>query len=175
MAIIEGKHYWDNEEIEVVSKCREKGLTFSQISKIMSKEFGREYTRAEISSVNRRYLKTGLRPSYPGEGSCNKKPLGSERKAHREYIRVKISDTEWDFKHRVEYMKYHGEIPEGYVVIFANGNKKDFSKENLIAIDRNKLKIMNRFNLIKEDIEATKTGTIIADIIIKTQELKKNL
>ena len=175
MAIIEGKHYWDNKEIEFVKECREKEMTFSQISKIMSKEFGREYTRAEISSANRRYVKTGLRPAYAGEGSCNKKPLGSERKAHGEYIKVKISDTEWEFKHRVEYMKYHGTIPEGYVIIFANGNKKDYSKENLITIDRNKLKIMNSFSLIKEDIEATKTGLIIADIIIKTQELKKNL
>ena len=63
MAVIEGKHYWDNKEIEFVKECREKGMTFSLISKIMSKEFGREYTRAEISSANRRYVKTGLTPN----------------------------------------------------------------------------------------------------------------
>lgn len=168
-------HWWSKEEIDFVENLIKDGYKLSKITKIVSKRFSFDCTKAQIGSITRRYIKTGLRPVYAGAGGYNRKPIGTESISHGEYLSYKVGDGEWELKHRALYKQYYGEIPEGYVVIFANGNKKDFSKENLIAIDRNKLKIMNRFNLIKEDIEATKTGTIIADIIIKTQELKKNL
>lgn len=175
MAVIEGKHWWDKEELDCLENCLNEGLSPLESSKALSNEFGREFKRSEIYSAIRRYIRTGLRPAYAGEGGCNRKPIGTESIAHGEYLSLKVGDGEWEFKHRALYKQYYGEIPEGYVVVFANKDRTDFSKENLIAVDKNKLKIMNKYNLLKEDIEATKTGTIIADIIIKTQELKKNL
>lgn len=175
MAIIDEKHWWDKEEIDFIEKCLNEGLSPSQVAKVATNELGRKYTREEIYSVRRRYIRTGLRPAYPGAGGCNRKPIGTESIACGQYLSYKVGDGEWELKHRALYKQYYGEIPEGYVVVFANQDRTDFRKENLIAVDKNKLKIMNKYHLIKYSTEATKTGAIIADIIIKTQELKKNL
>ena len=71
-------------------------------------------------------------------------------------------------------IEYHGEIPKGYVVIFADKNKSNFSKDNLIAISRSQLKVMNKNNLIKDNIELTQIGINIANVLIKIGERKKS-
>lgn len=172
---IRGKHWWDIEEMEYIRKLRKEENSYSKIAKLMSIKFNQPYTKSQISSVMRRYIDKGINPPVEGFRNYNYLPIGTEKEITGGYINVKVGNGEWELKHRIKYKEYNGSIPEGYVVIFANGNRKDFSKDNLIAISRNTLKIMNSHNLIKEDSEVTKTGTIIAEIIVKTQELKKNL
>lgn len=167
------EHYWKKAEIDFIEKCINNGYSLLETSKIMSKEYKEEYTRAQISSVVRRYVKTGLRPKYEGYKKWNMKPIGTERKATHGYINVKIDEDTWELKHRFKYKEYHGEIPKDTVIIFANGDKTDFSKENLIAVSRRKLSVLNEHKLIKKDVEVTKTGIILADIIIKMRELEK--
>lgn len=169
------KRWWTNEEVAFLKKKREEGKTFSQVAILMEKKFKQPYTRAQISSAVRRYQNDESYKYRPGNERYNWIELGSERVILRGYTRVKTEDGKWELKHRVKYKEYYGEIPKGKVIVFANGDKTDFRKENLIALTRNQLKTMNRHNLIKDNIEATKTGAIIADIIIKTEQVKKNL
>lgn len=166
------RHWWSNEELDFIEECRKKGHSLSQITKIMNENFDYKYTRGQIMSVYRRYVKTGLRPDYPGQGCNNRKEIGAERKANSGYKRIKVEGENWELKHRVIYKKYHGEIPEDHVILFANGDKTDFRKENLIAISRKQLSVINQKKLLKDNIEATKTGLILADIIIKMRELE---
>ena len=189
-------HWWSDEEKEYLKEIR-KGRTYKEIVNVMSEKFNIEYTETQIGAALKRYnLTTGIdrkfkkgihpwnkgRKGYmganetsfkPGDVPYNWRPVGSERVGVDGYTEVKTENGKWKLKHRLKYKEYYGSIPKGYVVVFANGDKSDFSKENLIAISRNKLKTMNKYKLIKNDIEGTKTGTIIADIIIKTQELRK--
>lgn len=167
----DNKHWWSIEEIELLEEYSEKGYSYREIAKEMTKQLGREYNRSQIGSAYRRYILTNVRPGV----TYNWLPIGTEKKIANGYTRVKEEDGVWDLKHRVKYREYFGEIPKECIVIFANGNREDYRKENLIAITRNQLHVMNRFNLIKNDIEGTKVGLTIADIIIKTQCLKKNL
>lgn len=44
--------------------------------------------------------------------------------------------------------------------------------DNLILVSRKQLLILNNNNLIKNDVELTKTGIIIADIYSKINERK---
>ena len=189
-------NWWTDEEKDYLKECY-KTMTYSEITEAMSKKFGVEYTNSQISGELKRYnlvgakntrFKKGITPwnkglkGYMGanatsfkKGSvpANLRPIGSERISVDGYTEIKTGKAKWELKHRVKYKEYNGEIPKGYVVMFANGNKQDFRKENLIAISRNQLKTVNKNKLLKNDIEATKTGLLIADIIIKTQELKK--
>ena len=50
-----------------------------------------------------------------------------------------------------------------------------YNIKNLKLISRRKLLVMNKNKLIKKDAEITKTGTIIADLLIKIDENKKRL
>lgn len=199
MCAMNGKkfHWWTNEEKEYLNEI--KNNYHKEIAELMTEKFNREYTTTQIGAALQRYgLSTGICNKFkkgsipwnkdkkgymgPNETSFKKgsippnlRPVGSERVTVDGYTEVKMQNGKWKLKHRLKYIEYNGAIPRGYVIIFANGNRQDFSEKNLIAITRNKLKTMNNYKLIKSDIEETKTGTIIADIIIKTQELRKKV
>lgn len=61
----------------------------------------------------------------------------------------------------------------GYKVIFADRNKRNFDLDNLILVTDSEALIMNTNKLIYEDAELTKTGSLIAKVIDKTNKLKK--
>lgn len=60
----------------------------------------------------------------------------------------------------------------GHKVIFADGNKRNFNINNLILVSNSEALIMNTNKLIYEDAELTKTGSLIAKVIDKTNKLK---
>ena len=110
-----------------------------------------------------------------GNVNWNKKPIGSERVSVDGYTEIKVADPDkWRLKHRVMYEKYHNVVlnPK-QLVIFADGDKSNMSKENLLLVDNNQLLILNQNGLINENRELTKTGLNIANIIIKLNELKR--
>lgn len=61
----------------------------------------------------------------------------------------------------------------GHKVIFADRNKRNFDLDNLILVTDSEALIMNTNKLIYEDAELTKTGTLVAKVIDKTNKLKK--
>ncbi len=78
-----------------------------------------------------------------------KNPIGHEYVSQNGYTYVKISDTEvkrndYAAKHRLLWEQYHGSlIPTGYIVVFLNSDRSDFSKDNLYCIPRNIGRVMN--------------------------------
>lgn len=82
-------------------------------------------------------------------------------------VRIKINDKQWQYKQRYLYEKYNSvKLGENYVVIFADGNKTNFSKDNLIAVPK---EVMKTFYAITHDDkicdkELTKIGLEVAMI-----------
>jgi len=72
----------------------------------------------------------------------------------------------------VIYEKHFGKVPENYVVIFADGNNRNFDIDNLLLVTKNELLIMNKHKLIANNIEITKTGHNLAKVISKIGEIK---
>lgn len=68
----------------------------------------------------------------------------------------------------------NGPVPPDHVVIFGDGNRRNFDPENLLLVSRKQLIRMNQMDLIQEDAELTKTGIIIADIYNKIGERKRS-
>ena len=128
----------------------------------------KDYMSAEsIEKTKRTRFKKGQPP-------INWRPVGSERITKDGYTEIKIAEPNvWELKHKVLWEREHGSIPPKHVVIFADGNKENLDINNLMLISREKLLIMNTNELIKKDAELTKTGALIADVIIKTREMKK--
>ena len=101
----------------------------------------------------------------------NYKPVGTERFAKDGYIEVKVKDPNvWELKHRYIYKKHHGEIPNGYNVIFADKNISNFDIDNLILVSKAEMLILNKNKLIFEDKDFTKVGVNIAKLINKTKQ-----
>lgn len=102
------------------------------------------------------------------------RPVGSERIDLDGYVYIKVAEpNKWELKHRVLWEKENGSIPKGYNLIFADGNKLNLDLDNLILVSNSELLIMNRRNLYKREKELTKTGSVIAKVIDKTNKSYK--
>lgn len=77
----------------------------------------------------------------PGTVSHNWVPVGSERCNNEGYIQRKMTDTgypphDWQAVHKVLWEQAHGPLPKGHIVIFIDGNNRNFALDNLQAISR---------------------------------------
>lgn len=108
-----------------------------------------------------------------GEMPLNHREIGSERINIYGYTEIKIAEpNKWDLKHRVIYEKKYGKIPEGYCLIFLDGNKQNIELSNLKLVSRHEELIMNEKNLFFDNKEITNTGSLIAKVLAKGYELK---
>lgn len=188
-------HVWTREEKEYLNTIV-KGKHYREIMGLMNEKSEYKFSLSQIKGAIGRYkLNTGLNGQFKkgsipankgkkglsganktsfkkGNVPVNYRKVGSERVNVYGYIEIKVAaPNKWKLKHRVFWEKYNGEIPKGYSVIFGDGDKKNFDKDNLILVSRKQLMILNKNNLIQNDAELTKSGLILADIIIKLKEV----
>lgn len=103
----------------------------------------------------------------------NHKPVGYERVNVDGYVEIKVAEPNvFKLKHRVIYENIYGKIPDNCNVVFADGNKLNLDPDNLILVSKSEMLIMNRNNLFMDEGELTKTGSIIAKVIDKTNKIK---
>ena len=108
----------------------------------------------------------------PGNMPHNTKPLGYERISKDGYIEVKVrmrpsSPGGHDFfelKHRHVWEEANAPIPEGYNIIFLDGNKQNVSLENLLLVSKEESLQMTRLKLRSTNRELTKSGVLIAQL-----------
>lgn len=99
------------------------------------------------------------------------KPVGSERVNREGLIEIKVAEPRtWRPKQRVIWEAANGPLPSGHVVLFADRNPRNFDLENLLAVPRKELAVLNKFNLIKTDTELTRIGTAVAKLILAVSE-----
>lgn len=105
----------------------------------------------------------------------NHRKVGSERISKDGYIEIKTKEPNvWTRKHRYIYEMKYGKIPDGFNLIFLDGNKTNLDINNLKLVEKSEDLIMNNRKLFTKDKELTYTGTIIAKVINKKIKLKRN-
>lgn len=132
-----------------------------------------EYMTADaINRTKPTQFKTGDKPA-------NYRPVGSERIDNKDgYIVMKVRDKgtwpeRWRHKHCVIWEQAHGEIPDGHMVIFLNGDKTDIRLENLALISRASNARMNQSGLRFDDPDLTAAGINIANLITATGKIRR--
>ena len=121
-----------------------------------------------LMRANKTSFKKGNIPS-------NHKNVGYERINVDSYIEIKVEEPNvFKLKHRIIYEQNCGKIPKGHKIIFADGNKLNLDLNNLILVTDSEELIMNRNKLRYKDSNLTKTGHLIAKVIDKTNERKRN-
>lgn len=116
-----------------------------------------------------------------GQPSLNSAPIGTETiKGTGDYIYVKIDDDptvpsrkNWKQKHHLIYEEHYGPIPEGYIVIFLDGNNRNFAPENLRAISKATNARMSQNHLRFDDPELTDTGVNVAEMLTEVGRRNK--
>ena len=194
------RHKWTDKEKEYLTQIYKKN-DYDTILKMMNDKFECSFNRKQIISFMRRNkLKSeaiknngrfskGMTPwnkglSYMPNNKETRFQKGNIPHGHREvgeeriirdgYIEIKVAEPNvWDLKHRVIYREHYGEIPNGHNIIFADGNKMNFDIDNLIAVSKAEMLILNNNNLRFEDKELTKVGVNIAKVIDKAKKRNK--
>lgn len=69
------------------------------------------------------------------------RPIGAERISKEGILWRKVADTrckkiDWRPVHVIEWERVNGPLPAGKVVIFADGNRRNFDSANLLALTR---------------------------------------
>lgn len=113
----------------------------------------------------------------------NTKPIGYERITKNGYIEVKIAERpnrktgEKNFKakHHLVWEKVNGPVPKGYILIFLDGNPKNYDIENLALISRAEHLQMIRQNLRSNVPEFTETGMLIARASVLSKKAKEKM
>jgi hypothetical protein len=67
------------------------------------------------------------------------KPPGSEISTAQGYVYVKTVGGRWRLKHRQIWEAAHGPIPKGRLVKFADGDRSNFSLDNLVLVSRSEI------------------------------------
>lgn len=125
--------------------------------------------------------KHGSQYGYPptqfkrGQTPINHKPVGSRRIDVDGYTLVKVAEpNKWRGLHSVMWEEAYGSIPKGHVVIFGDGDKRNITLDNLLLVSRAELAVINRNGLLGASVELTKTGVLVADLLIKMRSKYKN-
>ena len=191
------QHKWTDEEKEYLALIV-KGSTYKEITKKMNDKFEYNFSEEQVKGMMYRnklttgtggYFKKGSTPwnkglkGYMGANKTsfkkgtippNQVPIGTESITKGGYIKVKVGEpNKWKLKQRYIYEQHYGEIPNNYNVIFADGNKMNFGIDNLIAVSKAEMLILNNNNLRFEDKELTKVGVNIAKVIDKAKKRNK--
>jgi hypothetical protein len=106
--------------------------------------------------------------------SNSTKPIGSEYVdcSGRWLIKTGQPDV-WKSKHIVIWEAANGPVPKGHFILFADGDRSNFDLDNLLLVSRPEMSIMTRHKLIFPDREATRTGKLIADLILQINRKKR--
>lgn len=156
------------------------GISTDELTEMFNQKFNKNLQVKQIRNYKEKHKITNGRNTKFKKGQKQiytySRPLGSERvkyfnKTKETYIKVAHPKV-WELKQNYMYKKYYGEMPENSVVIFLNGNRDDFSKENLECITLNEQYMMACSGLYFNDIDLTKTGIDIAKLMIKMKERK---
>lgn len=87
------------------------------------------------------------------------------------YYFIRISEQNWQFYHRYLWEQHNGPIPEGYNVVFSDGNRRNCCIGNLKCISNHELALRNTIQRYpKEVIEMIRLKQRINNQIKKLQE-----
>ncbi len=177
-----------------------KGKTKKEITLLINENFGTDFKVTQITTYcNKHKIRSGVDTRFKkgqapankdkkmsqetkdkikhtffkkGHSPKNRKPIGSERINIYGYTEIKIKEPNvWVAKHRHIYEKENGKIPKGFVVMFLDGNKRNFDLENLSLVERRTLTRLNQNKLISNDKDITQAeihcinlGYVISDL-----------
>lgn len=114
-----------------------------------------------------------------GNVPANRIPLGTEKERADGYVWVKIQDGKlnknWKMKHILIWEKEHGPLQEGEIVIFLDGNTRNFDIENLAAVSKAVNVRLNQNHLRYRKKELTEAGIAVAELITVANKAKRRI
>jgi len=146
----------------------------NKLCEMIYKKFDKEITPKTLRKYFYRHNLTYKKQLCRRWNATNSKPIGTESEPDQNgLVRIKINEKQWVYKQRYIYEQHYGKIPKGYKVVFLNGDKTDYSIENLAIAPNKDVLFVYGQELNSKDAEVTKLGLQVARLINKTKELNE--
>lgn len=148
-----------------------KGNRAREMVVLLNETFGTNYTEKQISSYYRKHrLKSGVASRYV--------PIGTLIFRKGEWYYEKVADgpdsnKNWKSKHVMVWEEANGPVPEGHMVIFLDGDRRNYKLENLALCPYDVGLEMNHMNLRFDNAQLTETGMLIAKVNLQTRRRQK--
>lgn len=116
---------------------------------------------------------------YKGNQPPNHKPVGtlsirSNNKRNQRYVYEKVAEPNvWRLRHILEWERYNGPVPEGKIIIFADGNSLNTDISNLVMISRSQHAVMNRLGIHGCNKDQTEMAANVASLRIQISKRKR--
>lgn len=134
-----------------ILKLRRK-YNLSKSERIMDAE--RFHPGHKPFNIGKNYIHNSSTKFKQGHMPKNHRPVGSKRLTKDGYYEMKIAEPKkWETVHRVIWQRHYGEIPEGMIIIFKDGNNVDISNLEMISRKEN----MERNRNYKKSSETMKS------------------
>lgn len=119
---------------------------------------GKTGVSTRFAKGHKRGKETQFKPGHRG-GRAEQiyQPIGAER-VRDGYLYRKVRDDgpmhkRWEMVHRLNWVAVHGQIPDGHVVVFRNGNRMEVEVENLELISRQQLAARNTIHRYPREVK----------------------
>ena len=178
-----------------------KGTGHQAMADLLKREMGLKYSKEQIKTFYHNHgLNSGItghfekgKPSHnkgvpmspevyekakatmfkKGQRPHNAVPVGTVVLATIGYYKVKVAEPDvWEFCHVKAWEEHYGKVPEGSMVSFKDGNREDWSIENLMLVTRQENSYMNH-GLRFEQRELTEAGLNIAKVKVAARNARK--
>ena len=193
------QHKFTDAEIKFIREYA-YGHTRENIRQAFNEKFNTELTYTQIANVMKRNnitngidskFKKGQVPHNKGKKispevyekikgnlfkkghDMNARPVGSERIDRDGYTMIKVAyPNKWRLKHLVIWESFYGKVPDNHVVIFLDGDIRNFDIDNLKLITRGENLFLNRKKLRFNDRGLSESAVNIAKLNSKMYERK---
>ena len=133
----------------------------NKTAELFNKRFG---TNKSGDTISRVALRRGLRCPFDvavRNANPNIDAIGTIREElSTGYLVIKTGNSykDWTKYQRYVYEQAHGKLPKDYVVIFLDGDNRNFELSNLMAVPKNFVVYMNTFDMRTDCPELTKVA-----------------
>lgn len=184
---------WTDEKIEWLLKSKEIYSDREDIVTAFNERFGTNIDILSLNNINTVHKlklppshkriekgKENLKLGWLKIRSFEKKEIGEKinrGSSTQEFVKVSNSGNEKEdyiLKTKYLYELYHNvKLDKNTIVIFLNGDKEDYSKENLYALDKQTFTSMMKNKLFTKDKETTKNRIKFCEWRIKLRNLER--
>lgn len=174
---------WQDEHIKFL-KENANDNTLECLTQYFNDRFETNRTKASLKS---KMYKSGIKLNNntgrfkKGENTYNTHKIGHKSVDNDGYVIIKHSNSNkghsknWKLYHHYLWEQEHGKIPENHVIIFLNGNKRDFRMENLFCVEwKTWLKVINN-DMRFDDPELVKSAIHLCRLMLKQKKIEKRI
>ena len=186
------------EEQKAYIRAEAPGRYLRELTEMFNERFGLTLSESQLQSAKKRYdAPSGIDARFKkghtnskgryidgcekgwfrkNHKPTNYKPLGTETYVPSTgYTKVKVAEPDvWEHKHRLVWKEHYGDIPDDSVIVFIDGDKRNFDISNLALIKRAEHAVMKAQGL-KTGAEYFEISLLVAKVKMATAKAQKRI